>query len=138
MDEIQHRYESVNDGLKLQVMVLFCHGFPEIWYTWRHQMVGRVKAGYGLSDQTPEPDKATFLDFISDILALVDFLNISKLHVAEIGDGPSVVLFCHGFPEIWYTWRHQMVAMAKAGYRAIASDYRGINHQNLKRQDSFP
>ncbi|EXB82801.1 Epoxide hydrolase 2 [Morus notabilis] len=48
-----------------------------------------------------------------------------KLHVAEIGTGPNVVVFLHGFPEIWYSWRHQMIALAKAGFRAIASDYRG-------------
>ncbi|KAK2985506.1 hypothetical protein RJ640_008679 [Escallonia rubra] len=47
-----------------------------------------------------------------------------KLHVAEIGTGP-VVVFLHGFPEIWYSWRHQMVAAAKSGFRAIAPDYRG-------------
>ncbi|CAN6706571.1 unnamed protein product [Malus baccata var. baccata] len=49
-----------------------------------------------------------------------------KLHVAEIGRGPKVVLFLHGFPEIWYTWRHQMVAVADKGYRAIAIDFRGF------------
>lgn len=48
-----------------------------------------------------------------------------KLHVAEIGSGLKVVVFLHGFPEIWYTWRHQMVAVANAGYRAIAIDFRG-------------
>ncbi|CAB4273565.1 unnamed protein product [Prunus armeniaca] len=48
-----------------------------------------------------------------------------KLHVAEIGSGPKVVLFFHGFPEIWYTWRHQMVAVANKGYRAVAFDHRG-------------
>ncbi|KAM7276316.1 hypothetical protein ACFE04_018182 [Oxalis oulophora] len=48
-----------------------------------------------------------------------------KLHVAEIGSGPKVVLLLHGFPEIWYTWRHQMLALADAGYRAIAFDSRG-------------
>ncbi|KAF5745972.1 putative epoxide hydrolase [Tripterygium wilfordii] len=48
-----------------------------------------------------------------------------KLHVAEIGSGPKVVLFLHGFPEIWYSWRHQMIAVANAGYRAIAIDFRG-------------
>ncbi|PON87836.1 Epoxide hydrolase-like [Trema orientale] len=48
-----------------------------------------------------------------------------KLHVAEIGSGPKVVVFLHGFPEIWYTWRHQMVALANTGYRAIAFDFRG-------------
>ncbi|KAB1227441.1 Bifunctional epoxide hydrolase 2 [Morella rubra] len=39
--------------------------------------------------------------------------------------GPNVVLFLHGFPEIWYTWRYQMIALANAGFRAIAPDYRG-------------
>lgn len=48
-----------------------------------------------------------------------------KLHLAEIGTGPKVVVFLHGFPEIWYTWRHQMIAVANAGFRAIAPDYRG-------------
>ncbi|KAJ7968522.1 Epoxide hydrolase 2 [Quillaja saponaria] len=48
-----------------------------------------------------------------------------KLHLAEIGSGPNVVVFLHGFPEIWYSWRHQLVALAKAGFRAIAPDYRG-------------
>ncbi|KAI3947569.1 hypothetical protein MKW92_016812 [Papaver armeniacum] len=47
-----------------------------------------------------------------------------KLHLAEIGTGDSVVVFLHGFPEIWYSWRHQMIAAAKAGYRAIAPDFR--------------
>ncbi|KAK2973959.1 hypothetical protein RJ640_030138 [Escallonia rubra] len=48
-----------------------------------------------------------------------------KLHIAEIGTGPSVVVFLHGFPEIWYSWRHQMIAVANAGFRAIAPDLRG-------------
>lgn len=51
--------------------------------------------------------------------------NGLKHHVAEIGSGSTVVLFLHGFPEFWYTWRYQMVAVAKAGYRAIAPDFRG-------------
>nr|GMD97733.1 bifunctional epoxide hydrolase 2-like [Ipomoea batatas] len=46
------------------------------------------------------------------------------MHVAEIGDGPAV-LFLHGFPELWYTWRHQMLYLASKGYRAIAPDLRG-------------
>ncbi|XP_043698042.1 bifunctional epoxide hydrolase 2-like [Telopea speciosissima] len=48
-----------------------------------------------------------------------------KLHIAEIGTGPSVVVFLHGFPEIWYSWRHQMIAVANAGFRALAPDFRG-------------
>uniref|UniRef100_A0A251V2Y3 Putative epoxide hydrolase n=1 Tax=Helianthus annuus TaxID=4232 RepID=A0A251V2Y3_HELAN len=53
-------------------------------------------------------------------------VNGLKLHVAEIGNISSpAVVFLHGFPEIWYSWRHQMIAVANAGYRAIAPDFRG-------------
>src|SRR4029434_882946 len=44
--------------------------------------------------------------------------------VAELGTGP-LVLMCHGFPESWYSWRHQMRALADAGFRAVAPDMRG-------------
>jgi len=47
-----------------------------------------------------------------------------SMHVAEAGQGP-LVLLCHGFPECWYSWRHQLVALAEAGYRAVAPDMRG-------------
>jgi pimeloyl-ACP methyl ester carboxylesterase len=50
--------------------------------------------------------------------------NGIRIHVAEQGEGP-VVLFCHGFPETWYSWRHQLPALAKAGFRAVAPDMRG-------------
>jgi pimeloyl-ACP methyl ester carboxylesterase len=46
------------------------------------------------------------------------------MSVVEQGDGPAV-LFCHGFPETSHAWRHQVSALAKAGYRAIAPDMRG-------------
>lgn len=46
------------------------------------------------------------------------------MHVAMAGEGP-VVLLCHGFPESWYSWRHQLKALAKAGYCAVAPDMRG-------------
>nr|GEW45238.1 retrovirus-related Pol polyprotein from transposon TNT 1-94 [Tanacetum cinerariifolium] len=53
-------------------------------------------------------------------------VNGMKLHIAEIGNESSpAVVFLHGFPEIWYSWCHQMIALAKAGYRAIAPDFRG-------------
>ncbi|CAN6347393.1 unnamed protein product [Urochloa humidicola] len=49
-----------------------------------------------------------------------------RLHVAEAGPaGAPTVLLLHGFPELWYTWRHQMRALAAAGYRAVAPDLRG-------------
>jgi pimeloyl-ACP methyl ester carboxylesterase len=50
--------------------------------------------------------------------------NGIKMHIAEDGDGPLVVL-CHGFPELWYSWRHQLKALAEAGYRVVAPDQRG-------------
>ncbi len=46
------------------------------------------------------------------------------LHVAEAGSGPLVLLL-HGFPECWYSWRHQLTALAAAGYHAVAPDQRG-------------
>lgn len=52
-------------------------------------------------------------------------VNGSKLHVAQLGSGSTTILFLHGFPEIWYTWRYQMTCVAEAGYRAIAIDFRG-------------
>lgn len=50
--------------------------------------------------------------------------NGIQMHVAEAGEGPAVLL-CHGFPESWYSYRHQLVALAHAGYRAIAPHMRG-------------
>ncbi|WP_155386123.1 alpha/beta fold hydrolase [Catellatospora paridis] len=51
-------------------------------------------------------------------------VNGVRLHVAEQGTGPLVVLL-HGFPESWYSWRHQFGPLAAAGYRAVAPDQRG-------------
>ena len=46
------------------------------------------------------------------------------MHVAEAGEGPLVLLL-HGFPELWYSYRHQLEALAAAGYHAVAPDQRG-------------
>jgi pimeloyl-ACP methyl ester carboxylesterase len=51
--------------------------------------------------------------------------NGIAMHVAEAGAGPLVVL-CHGFPELWFSWRHQLTALADAGYHAVAPDQRGF------------
>ncbi|KAL6188554.1 hypothetical protein ACLB2K_039946 [Fragaria x ananassa] len=51
-------------------------------------------------------------------------VNGINMHVAEKGQGP-VILFIHGFPELWYSWRHQIQALAELGYRAVAPDLRG-------------
>lgn len=50
--------------------------------------------------------------------------NGIRINIAEQGAGPLVVL-CHGFPECWYSWRHQISVLAAAGYRAVAPDMRG-------------
>lgn len=50
--------------------------------------------------------------------------NGIRLHVAEAGEGPLVVLL-HGFPEYWWSWRHQVPALAAFGYRVAAVDLRG-------------
>jgi pimeloyl-ACP methyl ester carboxylesterase len=50
--------------------------------------------------------------------------NGIRLHIAETGTGPLVLLL-HGFPEFWWAWRHQLTALADAGYRAVAVDLRG-------------
>jgi pimeloyl-ACP methyl ester carboxylesterase len=50
--------------------------------------------------------------------------NGIRMHIAEQGSGPLVAL-CHGFPESWYSWRHQLPALADAGFHAVAPDMRG-------------
>lgn len=100
MDKIEHKFIEVN-GLKLHVAeitggngsqaVFFCHGFPEIWYSWRHQMIAVANAGYtaiapdcrgyGLSDPKPGTEKTTYADFISDVYFLLDVLGISMVLV---------------------------------------------------------
>jgi pimeloyl-ACP methyl ester carboxylesterase len=50
--------------------------------------------------------------------------NGIRMHIAEQGEGP-LVLLAHGFPELWYSWRHVLPALAAAGYHAVAPDMRG-------------
>ena len=52
-------------------------------------------------------------------------VNGIKMHIAEKGKEGPVVLFLHGFPELWYSWRHQITALSSLGYRAVAPDLRG-------------
>jgi pimeloyl-ACP methyl ester carboxylesterase len=55
--------------------------------------------------------------------------NGVDLHVVEAGDGPVVIL-AHGFPELSYSWRHQLPALADAGYHAVAPDMRGYGRSS--------
>ncbi|XP_059653819.1 uncharacterized protein LOC132300655 [Cornus florida] len=108
MDPIQHKYVDVN-GLKLHVaeigtgqsVVVFLHGFPEIWYSWRYQMIAVANAGfralapdcrgYGLSDPPPEPEKASMSDVTTDLLAIIDALGIPKVFLIgkDFGSVPA-------------------------------------------------
>ncbi|MFP2924063.1 alpha/beta fold hydrolase [Pyxidicoccus sp. 3LG] len=55
--------------------------------------------------------------------------NGIDLHIAEAGKGPLVLLL-HGWPESWYSWRHQLSALAAAGYHAVAPDVRGYGQSD--------
>jgi pimeloyl-ACP methyl ester carboxylesterase len=48
-----------------------------------------------------------------------------RFHVASCGEGERLALCLHGFPECWYSWRHQMPLLAELGYRVWAPDLRG-------------
>ncbi|KAM0951146.1 putative soluble epoxide hydrolase [Dioscorea sansibarensis] len=53
-------------------------------------------------------------------------VNGIGMHIAEKGEGGPVVLMLHGFPELWYSWRHQIIGVAAKGYHAVAPDLRGF------------
>lgn len=56
-------------------------------------------------------------------------VNGIRLHIAEEGTGPLVVLL-HGFPESWHSWRHQFAPLAAAGFRVVAPDQRGYGRSD--------
>ena len=55
--------------------------------------------------------------------------NGINIRIASIGEGP-LVIFCHGWPESWYSYRYQLPAVASAGYRAVAYDVRGYGESD--------
>ncbi|AGC47102.1 putative epoxide hydrolase [Myxococcus stipitatus DSM 14675] len=59
--------------------------------------------------------------------------NGIQLHVAEAGEGPLVLLL-HGWPESWYSWRHQIPALASAGFHVVAPDVRGYGRSTAPRE----
>jgi pimeloyl-ACP methyl ester carboxylesterase len=68
---------------------------------------------------------------MAEITHRLVYANGIRLHIAEAGpaDGPCVIL-CHGFPESWYSWRHQIPVLAHAGYRVVAPDMRGFGRSS--------
>ncbi len=63
------------------------------------------------------------------------FVNTNgiRMHYVEAGAGP-LILLCHGFPESWYSWRHQLHALAEAGFHAIAPDMRGYGQTDQPKE----
>ncbi|CAM4196160.1 alpha/beta hydrolase [Novosphingobium lubricantis] len=63
---------------------------------------------------------------LNDFTPFHKFVDVRgvRLHCVEMGEGPLVILV-HGFPESWYSWRHQLAAIARQGYRVVALDQRG-------------
>ena len=57
-------------------------------------------------------------------------VNGINMHIAEKGDGPTI-LFMHGFPDLWYTWRHQIAAISSLGFRCVAPDLRGFGDSDV-------
>lgn len=116
--EIEHSYLSIR-GLKLHIArtgkgeigkttLLFVHGFPEVWYSWRHQMVAAAAAGfcciapdlpgYGLSDPPIDLAKASWEGLMNDLLEILDSLSISKVFLVakDFGVKPAFDLaLCH-------------------------------------------
>ena len=68
---------------------------------------------------------------MADVTHRLVYANGIRLHLAESGpqDGPCVIL-CHGFPESWYSWRHQLPALGAAGYHVVAPDLRGFGRSS--------
>ena len=61
------------------------------------------------------------------------FTNGIRMHYVIQGEGPLVVML-HGFPEFWYSWRHQIPFLAQHGYTAVAPDLRGYNDTDKPRR----
>lgn len=60
------------------------------------------------------------------------YIDVSgqKIHLVDAGEGPVVIL-CHGFPEFWMSWRHQILSLVAAGYRVLALDMRGHGESSI-------
>jgi pimeloyl-ACP methyl ester carboxylesterase len=72
---------------------------------------------------SPAKEAPVIETVLGNTLRRIDVGEVT-LRVAERGEGPLVVLL-HGWPESWYSWRHQLPALAAAGYRVVAPDLRG-------------
>lgn len=70
---------------------------------------------------------------MADVTHRVLETNGIRMHIAEAGEGPLVLLL-HGFPETWYSWRYQLTTLAQAGYHAVAPDQRGYGQTDCPQE----
>lgn len=93
-----------------------------------YRRAGREMIPFVAFHPQPEPEQAGLTDGLPEVEHHYVATNGITLHVVQAGpqEGP-VVLLLHGFPEFWYGWRHQIAALAAAGYRVWAPDQRGYN-----------
>lgn len=101
----------------------FLTGFPPRYF-FRFDPKADLSEGNAIDNQT--------IDLAAEFGAEVRTLesNGIELRIVESGEGPLVILV-HGWPESWYSWRHQLPALAQAGYRVVAPDMRGYGGSTL-------
>jgi pimeloyl-ACP methyl ester carboxylesterase len=92
----------------------------------RRDLIASVTAGIALSTASAASTKAVANLYPGPASIGHRFIDANglKVHIAEQGSGP-LALLCHGFPESWYSWRHQIPSLAAAGYHVVAPDMRG-------------
>ncbi|KAG6518518.1 hypothetical protein ZIOFF_021993 [Zingiber officinale] len=100
----------------------------ELKHQKHHPIESRAEIDRGGSKSMEWPIKDGEMAGISHRMVPVNGIN---LHVAEKGDGPDVVLLLHGFPELCYSWRHQIAALSALGYHAVAPDLRGFGDSDV-------
>jgi len=70
------------------------------------------------------PTHSNFIEMTTEFASRIIEVNGINMHIVEAGEGPLVVLL-HGFPEGWYSWRHQLRELSSNGYHVVAPDQRG-------------
>lgn len=91
----------------------------------RLSAAGLIPASWDASASVPEPPP----DRSGELTHRRVEVDGVTLHVVERGRGREVILL-HGFPELWYSWKHQLPALAEAGYHAVAPDLRGFGRSD--------
>ncbi len=93
-----------------------------------YRRAGREMIPFVAFHPQPQPEQASLTAGLPGAEHHYVATNGITLHVVQAGpQGGPVVLLLHGFPEFWYGWRHQIAALAAAGYRVWAPDQRGYN-----------